>query len=69
LLDNIELNREFTVVTDNNIFISQSPGFNLERVIDNKKSWVDSTLNNHQYQIMMVVTLLDKQIIILMILG
>jgi hypothetical protein len=25
------------VVTDNNIFISQSPGFNLERVIDNKK--------------------------------
>jgi hypothetical protein len=68
LLDNIELNREFTVVTDNNIFISQSPGFNLERVIDNKKSWVDSTLNNHQYQIM-VVTLLDKTIIILMILG
>jgi hypothetical protein len=44
LLDNIELNREFTVVTDNK-YISQSPGFNLERVIDNKKSWVDSTLN------------------------
>jgi hypothetical protein len=70
LLDNIELNREFTVVTDNNIFISQSPGFNLERVIDNKKSWVDSTLNRQSsISNNMVVTLLDKQIIILMILG
>jgi hypothetical protein len=30
VLDNIELNREFT--TDNNIFISQSPGFNLKEL-------------------------------------
>lgn len=43
LLDKIELNRKCTNIESNNIFISKSPGFQLERIIDNKKSWVSNT--------------------------
>lgn len=43
LLDNIQLNKVCTLVSENNMFISSSPGFELNRVIDNKKSWVANT--------------------------
>jgi hypothetical protein len=44
LVDNIKLNQSSTAITTNNIFVTESPGFELERVIDNKKSWVDTDL-------------------------
>ena len=43
LLDNIEMNKDCSIVSENKMFISNSPGFKLDRVIDNKKSWVDNT--------------------------
>jgi hypothetical protein len=43
LLDNIQLNKVCTMVSETNMFISSSPGFDLTRVIDNKKSWVANT--------------------------
>jgi len=43
LVDNIELNKVCTRVKDNNIFLTQSPGFELDRIRDNKKSWVANT--------------------------
>ena len=43
LLDNIQLNKVCAMVSENNMFISSSPGFELTRVIDNKKSWVANT--------------------------
>lgn len=47
LLDNIELNKTCTRLLRNDIFISKSPGFEMERVVDNKKSWLftDTTTN------------------------
>lgn len=41
LVDNISLDKISKVIDRNDIFISKSPGFNLKRVIDNKKSWVN----------------------------
>lgn len=43
LLDNIKLNKDCSLVTENNMFISTPPSFNLTRVIDNKKSWIANT--------------------------
>lgn len=43
LLDNIKLNRDCSLVTENNMFISMPPSFDLTRIIDNKKSWVANT--------------------------
>ncbi len=43
LLDNIVLNRNCEKVISNSIFVTESPSFNLEKVIDNKKSWNDKT--------------------------
>lgn len=43
LLDNIKLNRDCVNGTKGLITLTQSPGFNLRRVIDNKKSWVNNT--------------------------
>lgn len=43
LFDNIKLNRNCDSIESNNILISKSPGFNLNRVVDNKKSWVSNT--------------------------
>ena len=43
LLDNIEINRNCTHISKNDIFVSQSPGFELKKIIDNKKSWVLNT--------------------------
>jgi len=43
LLDNIKLNQVYTAITRTDFLISKSPGFKLERLRDNKKSWVDTT--------------------------
>ena len=52
LIDNISLTKECVDVSSTNIFVSQSPGFNLTRVIDNKKSWLNtSTLTNREFEI------------------
>lgn len=39
--DNIKLEKKCTKVERKNIFISKTPGFDLDRIIDNKKSWVE----------------------------
>jgi len=43
LLDNLVLDKSCKSVDRNDITISQNPGFDLKRVIDNKKSWIDNT--------------------------
>ncbi len=43
LVDKIALTKECADVNGTNIFVSKSPGFNLSRVIDNKKSWLNNT--------------------------
>ena len=49
LVDNISLDKNCETVDRNDIFISKSPGFNLKRIVDNKKSWVnnDSFINRN----------------------
>jgi hypothetical protein len=42
LLDNVKLERECSSVTKSNIFVTQSPGFELEKIRDNKKTWLKS---------------------------
>lgn len=44
LLDNIVLDKTCKSVDRHDITISQNPGFDLKRVIDNKKSWIDTTV-------------------------
>lgn len=52
LVDKIALTKECVDVNGTNIFVSQSPGFNLTRVIDNKKSWLNNTtLTNREFDI------------------
>jgi hypothetical protein len=48
LLDNIELNKNCTKVLRNDIFVSQSPGFDLDRIRDNKKSWSANDTTTHR---------------------
>lgn len=43
LVDNIKLESNVTSISNTNIFLTQSPGFTLDRVRDNKKSWVKNT--------------------------
>lgn len=43
LLDNITLGTQYSNVTQNNIFLTKSPGFTLDRIRDNKKAWVKNT--------------------------
>jgi len=43
LLDNVKLDRECSSVSKTNLFVTQSPGFELEKIRDNKKSWLKST--------------------------
>jgi len=43
LLDNLKLERECSSVSETNIFVTQSPGFELEKIRDNKKSWLAAT--------------------------
>jgi len=48
LVDNIELNKNCSHVSNTSIFVSQSPGFDLDRIIDNKKSWNANTVRTHR---------------------
>jgi len=43
LLDNIELNKICVSEDKNEIFVTQSPSFKLDRIRDNKKSWLNNT--------------------------
>ena len=43
LVDEIILNKLCTEVENTTMFVTESPGFNLGRVIDNKKSWLNNT--------------------------
>jgi hypothetical protein len=52
LMDNIQLNKSCTLVTEKKMFIAQPPSFDLERIIDNKKSWIANTsFNNRTFSI------------------
>jgi hypothetical protein len=46
LIDNIKLSKECTNVTERKLFVTKSPGFTLEKIIDNKKSWVNKDFNH-----------------------
>ena len=48
LVDNIQLNKNCTRVVRNDIFVTQSPGYELDRIRDNKKSWVVNTSPEHR---------------------
>lgn len=53
LLDNIKLNKECDKVTKTNIFVTECPGFDLDRIRDNKKSWINNTmLVNRDFEIL-----------------
>lgn len=41
-LDNISLNKTCELIENNSVTIYDSPSFDVQRVIDNKKSWVDT---------------------------
>jgi hypothetical protein len=43
LLDNIKLNKNSTSILRNDIFLSKSPSFELDRIRDNKKAWIANT--------------------------
>lgn len=52
LIDRIALTKQCTDVDSTSLFVSQSPGFNLTRVVDNKKSWLNNTsLINREFDI------------------
>jgi len=52
LIDNIHLDKSCTHVSESKMFISKSPSFELERIIDNKKSWIaNTTLTNRTFDI------------------
>jgi hypothetical protein len=48
LVDNIKLNKDCSHVSKTSIFVSQSPGFELDRIRDNKKSWGANTERTHR---------------------
>lgn len=52
LIDNIKLTKDCTSITNRSLFVTKSPGFTLEKIIDNKKSWVNNdTLVNRSFDI------------------
>lgn len=52
LVDEIVLDKNCSQVSHNNIFLTQSPGFELDRIRDNKKSWIaNTTPENRQFSI------------------
>jgi hypothetical protein len=52
LIDNIKLIKECTSISERKIFVTKSPGFNLEKIIDNKKSWLNNnSLVNRDFDI------------------
>jgi len=48
LVDNIKLNKKCSKKLKDDIFVTKSPGFELDRIIDNKKSWVTVTETTHR---------------------
>jgi hypothetical protein len=53
LIDNIELNKNCEKVTRRDLFVTDCPGFNLEKIIDNKKSWLNNTTRvNRNFKIL-----------------
>ncbi len=48
LIDNIQLNKKCTRVERNDIFVTKSPGFALDKIRDNKKSWVANDELTHR---------------------
>jgi len=53
LLDNIKINKDCTKVTKTNIFVTECPGFEIEKIRDNKKSWINNTtLVNRDFKIL-----------------
>lgn len=52
LIDQITLDKVCDKIDTDTIFLSKSPGFNLTRVIDNKKSWIENdSFVNRQFNI------------------
>lgn len=52
LLDNIEMQKTCDIIKREDLLVTKNPGFNLERVIDNKKSWLSNTdLENRSFEI------------------
>jgi hypothetical protein len=52
LLDNIVFNKSCTSVKETNIFVTSSPGFEIEKLRDNKKSWIKKdVLTNRDFKI------------------
>lgn len=53
LIDNIELNKNCETVSRRDIFVTECPGFTLEKIIDNKKSWLNNTTRvNRDFKIL-----------------
>ena len=51
-IDNIKLTKECVNGEDKKVTINKSPGFELEKIIDNKKSWVNNTIRvNRDFEI------------------
>lgn len=51
LLDNIRIEKSCTRVSSRELFVTKSPGFELDRIRDNKKSWV-STDNYRNFEML-----------------
>ena len=52
LLDKIEVNKITTITESNEVFVSKCPGFNLTKVLDNKKSWnKTSSFENREFDL------------------
>jgi hypothetical protein len=49
LLDNLKINKECSVINEQTLFVTESPGFELERIHDNKKSWLKSEAYQDRY--------------------
>lgn len=49
LLDNLKINKECSVTNEETIFVTKSPGFELEKIHDNKKSWIKSESFQNRY--------------------
>ena len=48
LLDNIVLDKSCITSNRNDIIISKNPGFDLKKIVDNKKSWTDVTTQTNR---------------------
>lgn len=52
LLNNIEMEKTCDIVKREDLLIAKNPGFELERIIDNKKSWLSNTeIEERNFQI------------------